>query len=209
MKIKENLKLKQELKELDSYDQHRKSLEDTSRRYIGQVNSKDFVSRARTFLAYTELKVLPNDEHRTLDEPIYMQPVFDCEKFRGYIRQYMLDHIELARSKPMSSEKKYPVYVSTGSSWTPNTESIFSEGDESVATAWSDSLANSESNFSTLYSPPIYQDEFPIDTAPAKFAELSCFTNLKRFEGSHLKLFSSAVFNGDTVWISGHNKIFS
>ena len=91
-------------------------------------------------------------------------------------------------------------------------QSIYSVNSESIATAISDtsSTISSQSDSTTIHYESDYQNVFNRHpSAPltaAKLAEFVSYTDLKRFEGSHLKGFHDIVFKDFSLWICGWNK---
>ena len=181
---------------LESFEQQRRMLEDTSRKLIAQINNPDFVKRTKKFLSDNQPQNLPL--------------ALRIGEFRTYMQQKFLDYIDTVSAEPKSSRYQgtFDLQVST-----ERAQSIDSLSDEPIATALSDtSNTNSSQPDSTVIHYKSDYQENIIDGHPSqnltavKVAKLVSYTNLKRFEGSHLKLFSSALFYGESLWISGWNK---
>ena len=189
-------KIEDEKLMLESFEQQRRMLENTSRKLIAQINNPDFVKRTKKFLSNNQPQNLPL--------------ALRIGEFRTYMQQNFLGYIDTVRAETKESRYQgtFDPQVST-----ERAQSIDTVSDEPIATALSDtsSTNSSQPDSTVIHYKSDYQENI-IDGHPSqnltavKVAKLVSYTNLKRFEGSHLKLFSSALFYGESLWISGWNK---
>ena len=98
---------------MDIFEQQRRSLEDTSKRLIGQINTADFVTRSRTFLNFNQLKTLPPNRVPPIEKPVYKQPSYkdalEPEEIRKYLQKNFLGSIEILSPMPKESGYEYPI----------------------------------------------------------------------------------------------------
>ena len=142
-------------------------------------------------------------------EPLY-QEALRPEDFQSYLQQNFLGYIDTVRAEP--TENRYQGTILRQVS-IERTQSVYSVSGGSIAETFPDAsdTPSSQSDSTTIYDGSDRQENIsdrytslPLNSA--KVAELVSYTNLKRFDGSHLLSFFSVLFFGESVWISGWNK---
>ena len=214
LKREEQSKFMAENEQLQNLNKHRRDVEETGRKLLEQTASPDFITRSSTFLSYNQLKELPENRQRIWKRILYRDPSYkyalDSEQFRKYVEQHILGYFAPDRPGQLLSDNddlSISPFKRHGS-FTGSIQSLYSVGASSHATALS---ANSRlSHISTVSGFPTVdgQKEFPDKSLQPirKTAELLSYVNLEKFEGSHLKIFSSAFFSNESMWICGWNK---
>ena len=197
------LKLKEQKEKLTICDKQREGLEATSKRFIAEIGSSDFSTRASTFLTYLSLPILPKDEEHSLIKPVFKQPSYKniVSEIPAYIRLNFLGDVVMTQLKQNRGSKLFH-----NSAENPLVGSLQSSGvGESIRSDKSED-SHSDSN-STITASPLDSHESRKDpissTNPSIIINLVSFKDLKLFEGLHLKNFSSVFYKEDTVWISG------
>ena len=207
-------KIAQDTMKLDSFEQQRSRLKDTSKTLISEVNTTDFVIRSREFLSCNQLQALPQNPFLFIEEPVYRQPLNADELYPGELRIYLqencIGHIDKMRVEPGQSEYHVQPHRQVS---TERTQSVYSVSGTSINTALSEEYSNpySQPESISIHNGSDYQDDFlerdpSVAITAAKLAELVSYTDLKKFEGSRLKGFHDIVFNRDSVWICAWNK---
>ena len=200
-KREEQSRFETEMALLQNMNKHRKDMEETSRQLLKQVTSPDFISRSNTFLLYNQLKELPKDGYKVWKLWMYRRPSYkqtlDPEQFREYVQQNILGYFAPDRSSLLVSDNTDPSQVHLTRQG--SIQSLYSDTSQLL-------FMSTVSGFPALDK----QHEFLTQTStkPVRktLAELVSYVNLERFEGSHLKIFSSAFFSGESMWICGWSK---
>ena len=206
VKREEQYRFETEMALLKNLNKYRKDIEETSSQLLEVTKSPDFISRSNAFLSQTQLKKLPEDRMKIWKGYLFRHPSYkkalNPEQFLEYVLQHIRGYFVPNRPGQLSRDNTHPSLDHLTRE--RNIQSSYSVGASFQATTWSGtSRLSADSGFPGLDEQAVFPTQTSTKPTRKTLAELVSYVNLEKFEDSHLKFFSSALFTRQSMWICG------
>ena len=197
-------KLENEASELEQISINSKVIQENGSRLLEQVATSNFISNASTFMFENEAAKLPEEHEAIIRRLQYMSPKVAPQNLRIYLKEYLLGLFV----DPMFNE--HGPRLQHGQ-FKGSMQSLVSVGGDSQTTAYTEQSAGSRLSLQEMENLSIteeQEEEFARSTlvSPNLTIEIMSKTSLKHFKGTNLKIFFSALFQGNSMWICGWSR---